>query len=93
MKDLFVIYSGILNHYIFKLQTVFSAIFDKQDENNQLLVETELFFILNINHNLTEKDTNKIDIRAPLEHQIQKQDTKDSGWPFDKINSMTIYFN
>ena len=47
---------------------------------------------LNINHNLTQTDLDNIDIKSPLEHQIQQQEMKDSGWRFDKINSMTIYF-
>ena len=47
---------------------------------------------MNINHNLTETDNNIIDIKSPLEHQIQQQEMKDSGWRFDKINSMTVYF-
>ena len=47
---------------------------------------------MNINHNLTESDLDKIDIRSPLEHQIQQQEMKDSGWRFDKINSMMINF-
>ena len=47
---------------------------------------------MNINHNLTESDLNKIDVRSPLEHQIQKQEMKDSGWRLDKINSMIVYF-
>ena len=33
-----------------------------------------------------------MDVKSPLEHQIQQQEMKDSGWRFDKINSMTIYF-
>ena len=33
-----------------------------------------------------------MDVETPLEHQIQQQEMKDSGWRFDKINSMTIYF-
>ena len=71
---------------------MFSARFDKQDENDQLLDETELFINLNVNYNITQSDIDNIDIKSPLEHQIQKQEMKDSGWRFDKINSMTIYF-
>ena len=41
---------------------------------------------------MTESDLDKIDIKSPLQHQIQQQEMKDSGWRFDKINSMTIYF-
>ena len=47
---------------------------------------------MNIIHNLTETDTNKIDVKSPLEHQIQQQEIKTSVWGFEKINTMTIYF-
>ena len=82
----------MINQHEFKYQTVFSARFDKQDEDGQLFDETELFINLNINHNLTQTDFNNIDVVSPLEHQKQQQKMKDSGWRFDKINSMTIYF-
>ena len=54
--------------------------------------ETVLFINLNINQNLTQSDLDNINITFPLERQIQQQEMKDSGWRFDKINSMTIYF-
>ena len=92
IRELSVSYARLINQYKFKYQTVFSAGFDKQDENIQILDETELFINLNINHNLTESDLDKIDVRSPLEHQIQQQEMNDSGWRFDKINSMTMYF-
>ena len=92
-KELSVSYARLINQYIFRYQTVFSARFDKQDENNQESDETELFINLNISHKLTETDINNIDVKSPLEHQIQQQELKDSGWRFDKINSMTINFN
>ena len=92
MKELSVIYARLINQYKFRYQTVFSARFYKEDEDDQILDETELFINLNINQNLTQSDLNKIDIRSPLEHQIQQQEMKDSGWRFDKINFMTIYF-
>ena len=47
---------------------------------------------MKINNNLTESDIDKIDIKSQLEHQIQIQETKESGWIFDKINSMKIRF-
>ena len=92
MKELSVIYARLIKQYKFRYQTVFSARFDKQDENNQVLDKTELFINLNINHNLTRSDLDNIDIKSPLDDQIQQQQMKDSGWRFDKINSMTIYF-
>ena len=45
MKEVSVIYARLINQYKFKHQTVFSARFDKKDENNQLLDETESFII------------------------------------------------
>ena len=87
-----VIYARLINQYKFKYQIVFSARFVKQDEDNQVLDETELFINININHILTQSDLDKIDIKSPLEHQIQQQEMKDSGWRFDKINYMTVYF-
>ena len=47
VKELSVIYARLKNHYKFRYQTVFSARFDKQDEKNQVLDETELLIILN----------------------------------------------
>ena len=92
LKELAVIYARLINQYKFKYQTVFSARFDKQNEDNQVLDETELFNNLNMNYNIKQSDIDNIDIRSPLEHQIQKQEMKDCGWRFDKINSMTVYF-
>ena len=92
MNELSVIYARLINQYKFRYQTVFSARFDKQDADNQVLGETELFLNLNNNHNLTEIGIDNIDIKSPLQHQIQQQEMIDSGWRFDKIISMTIYF-
>ena len=39
----------ILNQYMFKHRTVFSARFDKQDEDGQILDEMELFNNLGFN--------------------------------------------
>ena len=41
---------------------------------------------------MTETDIDNIIIITPLELQIQRQEMKDSGSRFDKINSKTIYF-
>ena len=71
IKELSVIYARLINQYKFKYQTVLSARFDKQDEDNQVLDETERFIILNINNNLTETDIDNIDVKSPLEHQTQ----------------------
>ena len=92
IRDLSIIYARLINHYKFRNQTVFSARFDKQVEDNQVLDETELFINLNINQNLTETDIINIDIRSPLDHQIQQHEMEDSGWRFDKNTSITVCF-
>ena len=92
VKELSNNFARLINQNKFRYQTFFSARFDKQDENNQILDETEIFINLNINHNLTQSDLDKIDVVSPLKHQIQQQEMKDRGWRFDKINSMTLYF-
>ena len=92
INELAVVYARLINQCKFKYQTDFSARFGKQDEDNQVLDETELFIKLNINHNLTQSDLDIFDIVSQLDYQIPQQEIKDSGWRFDKINSMTIYF-
>ena len=92
MKEISVIYARLLNQYIFKCHTLFSASVYKINEEDQRNNETELFINLNFKHNLTEFDIDIIDVRSQLEHQIQFQETKVSGWIFDKINSMKISF-
>ena len=47
---------------------------------------------MNVIHNLIESDINNIDVKSQLKHQVQYQETKESGWIFDKISSMKIRF-
>ena len=91
-KELSGVYARLLNQYKFNYQIAFSPRFEKQDENNQVFDEIDLFITLNINHNKKESDLDNIDVKSPLEQQIKQQEMKDSGWRLDKINSMTVYF-
>ena len=93
LRELSGIYARLVNQNKFKYQTVFSARFDKQDEDNQVLDETELLLNLIISHILTESDLDNIDVKSPMEHKIQLQEMRDSWWRFDKINSKTVYFH
>ena len=90
LKELITIYARSINQYKFKYHILFSASFYKINEEDQRSDEIELFINLNINHNLTETDIDNIDVKSQIEHQIQE--TKESGWLFDKINSMTFRF-
>ena len=87
IKQLSNIYVRLINQYIFRYRTVFSAVFDKQNED-----EKELFIDLNISHNLTQSDIDKIDIISLLRRKIHDEEMKDFDWQFYKINSMTVYF-
>ena len=92
VKELSVIYARLINQYKFKYHTLFSASFYKINEEDQRYNEIELYINLKINRNLTESDIGNIDVKSQLEHQIQIQETEESGWIFDKINSMKILF-
>ena len=83
-KDSSVIYATFINHYKFIIKTAFLAKFDKQDEDSQVLDETEIFMDLNINHILTETDIDNVDNISSLEDQIQQQEMKEFGWRLDK---------
>ena len=83
IKRLSNIYARLINQYKFRYQTVFSVVFDKQNE---------LFIDLNISRNLTQNDIDMIDIIPPLKHKIHDEEMKNSNWQFNKINSMTVYF-
>ena len=83
IKKLSVIYARLIKQYKYKYHTLFSASFYKINEGDQRNNELELYKKLNINHKLTESDIDIIDVRSHFEHQIQSQETKESGWIFD----------
>ena len=92
IKELSVFNARLINQYKFKYHTLFSASFYKINEEDQRNNDIEFYMNLKINYNLTESDIDNIDVRSQLEHQIQIQETKESGWIFDKISSMKISF-
>ena len=90
IKEMATFYDRLLNQCKFKKHILFSASFYKINEEDQRSDETELFINLNFNQNITENYINNIDVKSQLEHQIQIQETKESGRIFDNINSMKI---
>ena len=92
VKELSAIYARLINQYKFKYHTSFSASFYKINEEDQRNNEIKLNMNLKIKNNLTESDIDNIDVRSQLEHQIQIQEMKESGWIFDEINSRKISF-
>ena len=63
IKELSVIYVGLIDHYIFNYHALFSASFYNINEEDQRNTETELYINPNINHNLTETDIDNIDVK------------------------------
>ena len=47
---------------------------------------------MKFSNTLTETVIINFDVKCQIEHQIQVQETKESGWIFDKINSMKLRF-
>ena len=92
LKEMATIYARLINQYKFKYHILFLASFYKINEEDQRSDKIELFNNLKINNKLTETDINNIDVKSQLEHQIQFQETKESGWIFVKNNSMKVRF-
>ena len=92
LEELATIYARLINQKKFNYHIINSASFYKINEEDQKIDEVEFIIDLNVDYNLTESDINNIDVKSQLEHQIKIQETKDSGWIFDKINSMKIRF-
>ena len=83
----------LLNQCKYNYHILFSASFYKINEEDQRSDETELSIKLNINHNSTEIDNIGLDVKSQLEDQIYIQETKESGWIFDKIIAMKKFFS
>ena len=92
VKEMSVVYARLINQYKYKYHKLFSASFNKINEEDQRKIEIEFYIILIIKHNLTESDIDNLDVRSQIDHQILIQKTGESGWIFDKINSMKASF-
>ena len=68
------------NKYKFKNQTVFTARFDKQDDEDQMPDDFELKINFSSNENLTQSGIDNIHIRyQSKKKRLQSQEMKDSG--------------
>ena len=92
-REMAKIYARLMNQYKIKYQTVFSARFYKLDEDDEILDEIELYINLSINQSLADSDVDINIVKSHLKHQVQNHETKDCGWNFDEIKSMTIHFH
>ena len=86
------IYARLIYYYKFKYHILILASFHKIIEEKRRSNENGFFSNLNNNQKLTEMHIKDIDVKTQLEHQIQIQESKDSGWFFDKNISTRISF-
>ena len=66
--------------------------FNKYGEDKKITSEIELPSTLSMTHNLTQSELDKIIIQCTLEHRIQTIEMRESGWRFQRINTMRISF-
>ena len=91
-KEMALIYASLIGQYKFKYQVVFSALFEKMNEFGYIENKTEMYISLKLNHVLISNDLDNLTINSQVESQIENKQMKESGWVFDKLVSMTIYF-
>ena len=91
-KKMSHVYAKLLNQYKFTYQLFFLVIFDKYDEDNEVTSEIEISITLSITHNLMQSEIENIDFQLNLEKRIHSVETQDSGWKFQKTNSIEKLF-
>ena len=92
MEEMSYVYAKFINQYNFKYQLTFLVLFNKSGEDNEITSEIELPITLSNTHNLTQSQIDNINIRWDLENRIQSIEMKESGWNFQRINTMGISF-
>ena len=68
-------YGRLIDRFIFKHEVVFSAIFDKEIQE-----ETKQLISFKVNQSLSRRDIEKYDLERELDGQIENLEMKDSGW-------------
>ena len=91
-KEMAHIYAKFKNQYKCKYQLSFMLLFNKFEEDGDIRRETEMTITLNMIINLTQSEIDNVNIQWEVEARKQNLEIKESGWNFQKINSMTISF-
>ena len=88
------IYAKYINQYKFKYQLSFMLLFYKFEEDGDIRKEAEMSINLNMTNNLTQSEIDNANIQWDLEARKQNLEMRESGWVFQRVNSMTIsYYN
>ena len=91
-KEMAHIYAKYINQYKFKYQLSFMLLFYKFEEDGDIRTEAEMTITLNMTNNLTQSEINNVNIQWDVEARKQNLEMRESGWVFQRVNSMTISF-
>ena len=91
-KEMAHIYAKYINQYKFKNQLYFMLLFYKFEEDGDIRTEAEMTITLNMTNNLTQSEINNVNIQWDVEARKQNLEMRESGWVFQRVNSMTISF-
>ena len=91
-KEMAHIYDRFINQYKFKYQLSFMLLFNKFEEDGDNRREAEMTVNLNMINNLAQSEIDNVNVHWEVEARKQNLEMKDSGWHFQRVNSMTISF-
>ena len=91
-KEMVHIYAEYINQYKFKYQLSFMLLFYKFEEDGDIRREAEMTVTLNMVNNLTQSEIDSVDIQWDVEARKQNLEMRESGWNFQRVNSMSISF-
>ena len=91
-KEMSHIYAKFITQYKFKYQLSFMLLFYKFEEDGDNRKEAEMAITLNMTNNLTQSEIENVNIQWNVEARKQNLEMKESGWIFQRVNSMTISF-
>ena len=91
-KELSHTYAKFINQYKFKCQLSFMLLFYKFEEDGDIRKGAELTINLNMTNSLTQSEIDNVNFQWDLEARKQNLEMQESGWVFQRIDSMTISF-
>ena len=91
-KEMSHIYAKFINQYKFKYQLSFMLLFYEFEEDGDIRKKAKMSINLNMTNNLTQSEIDNVDIQWDLEARKQNIELQESGWVFQRVNSMTISF-
>ena len=91
-KEMSQIYANFINQYKFKYQLSFMLLFYKFEEDGDIRKEAEMSINLNMTNNLTQSEIDNVNVQWDLESRKQNLEMQESGWVFQRVNSMTKSF-